>query len=126
MQSEITPNDLVVFKEGNNIMSGGYKIDSLFLKNNIPPIQNSNINLQKGGDITSLFSNLAVPAGLLLLQQKAPKKNIQTLYEERKVVDSSLYDKLLDHVHKKKRIPHNRKTKVNKKSSSKKTTRKNT
>ena len=78
MQSEITPNDLVVFKEGNNIMSGGYKIDSLFLKNNIPPIQNSNINLQKGGDITSLFSNLAVPAGLLLLQQKAPKKNIQT------------------------------------------------
>lgn len=126
MQSEISPDDLVVFKEGKNIMSGGYKIDSLFLKNNIPPMTNNNSNIQKGGDFTSLFSNLAVPAGLLLLQQNTSKnKNLKSLYSERKVIDSSLHDKLLEHVNKNKRIHHNRKTKSNKKILSNKT-RKNT
>ena len=87
---------------------------------------NNSSNIQKGGDFTSLFSNLAVPAGLLLLQQNTSKnKNLKSLYSERKVIDSSLHDKLLEHVNKNKRIHHNRKTKSNKKILSNKT-RKNT
>ena len=32
--NEITADDLVMTKEGNTVMSGGYKIDNIFLQNN--------------------------------------------------------------------------------------------
>tara|TARA_B100000925_G_C21891117_1_gene422852 strand:- start:85 stop:504 length:420 start_codon:yes stop_codon:yes gene_type:complete len=95
--NEITPEDLVITKEGKNVMSGGYKIDNLFLENNISPLSTDNSNNQEGGNISSMFSNLAVPAGLLLLQQKVNKHTFSNMYNKdtSQVVDSSLYDKLL-------------------------------
>lgn len=95
--NEITPEDLVITKEGKNVMSGGYKIDNLFLENNISPLSTDNSNNQEGGNISSMFSNLAVPAGLLLLQQKVNKHTFSNMYnkDNSQVVDSSLYDKLL-------------------------------
>ena len=96
--NEITANDLVITKEGKNVMSGGYKIDNLFLQNNISPFKTDNSNNQEGGNVSSIFSNLAVPAGLLLLQQKTNKKTFSNMYnkENSEVIDSSLYDKLLN------------------------------
>ena len=95
--NEITPEDLVITREGKNVMSGGYKIDNLFLENNISPLSTDNSNNQEGGNISSMFSNLAVPAGLLLLQQKVNKHTFSNMYnkDNSQVVDSSLYDKLL-------------------------------
>ena len=95
--NEITPEDLVITKEGKIVMSGGYKIDNLFLENNISPLSTDNSNNQEGGNISSMFSNLAVPAGLLLLQQKVNKHTFSNMYnkDNSQVVDSSLYDKLL-------------------------------
>jgi len=125
MQSEITANDLVVFKEGKNIMSGGYKINSLFLDNNISPMTSNNKSNQTGGNVSSIFSNLAVPAGLLLLQQKTTKKSIDSINMESKVISEDLHDKLLNHVKKDKKIKHNRKTRGAKKKVSKRTRRRN-
>jgi len=95
--NEITANDLVITKEGKNVMSGGYKIDNIFLQNNISPFKTDNSDNQEGGNISSMFSNLAVPAGLLLLQQKTNKKTFSNMYnkDNNQVIDSSLYDKLL-------------------------------
>lgn len=121
--NEITANDLVVYKEGNQIISGGYKIDSLFLNNNISPLNNNNNNnnsSQIGGNFSSIFSNLAVPAGLLLLQQTTTKKSLDTIIEK-SIIDDNLYEKLLKHSNEK--IKFNKKTKKNKKKINK--TRKN-
>ena len=128
--NEITANDLVITKEGKNVMSGGYKIDNLFLQNDISPFKTDNTNNQEGGNVSSMFSNLAVPAGLLLLQQKTNKKTFTNMYnkENTEIIDSSLYDKLLgiasgkkEKVDKKTKKAQNRKTRAKKTSSNKKT-----
>lgn len=125
--NEITADDLVITKEGKNVMSGGYKIDNLFLQNNISPFKTDNSNNQEGGNISSMFSNLAVPAGLLLLQQKTNKKTFSNMYntDSSEVIDSSLYDKLLGIAsgkkEKKVKKQRKRKTRTKKASSSKKT-----
>ena len=95
--NEITADDLVITKEGKNVMSGGYKIDNIFLQNNISPFKTDNSDNQEGGNVSSIFSNLAVPAGLLLLQQNTNKTTFTNMYnkENNGVIDSSLYDKLL-------------------------------
>lgn len=127
--NEITADDLVITKEGKNVMSGGYKIDNLFLQNNISPFKTDNSSNQEGGNVSSMFSNLAVPAGLLLLQQKTNKKTFSNMYNKAssEVIDSSLYDKLLGIASgkKEKKVKKERKRKTRtKKSSSNKKTRK--
>ena len=127
--NEITSEDLVITKEGKNVMSGGYKIDNLFLQNNISPFKTDNSSNQEGGNVSSMFSNLAVPAGLLLLQQKTNKKTFSNMYNKAssEVIDSSLYDKLLGIASgkKEKKVKKERKRKTRtKKSSSNKKTRK--
>jgi len=133
--NEITANDLVITKEGKTVMSGGYKIDNLFLENDISPLTTDNSKNQEGGNISSMFSNLAVPAGLLLLQQKINKKTFSNMYnkDSSEVIDSSLYDKLLgiasgkkETISKKekKNKPRGKKKTRTKKSSSNKKTRK--
>tara|TARA_X000000368_G_C22999642_1_gene698365 strand:- start:1006 stop:1416 length:411 start_codon:yes stop_codon:yes gene_type:complete len=115
--NEITANDLVITKEGKNVMSGGYKIDNIFLQNGISPFKTDNTNNQEGGNISSMFSNLAVPAGLLLLQQKTNKKTFTNMYNTNntQVIDSSLYDKLLGIVNSKKETIEKKTKKVRKK-----------
>ena len=109
--NEISANDLVVYKQGKDIISGGYKIDSLFLNNNISPLNNNNNSKQIGGNFSSIFSNLAVPAGLLLLQQTTTKKSLDTIIDK-SVIDDNLFEKLLKHSSEK--IKFNKKTKKNK------------
>lgn len=127
--NEITPDDLVITKEGKNVMSGGYKIDNLFLENNISPLTTDNSENQEGGNISSMFSNLAVPAGLLLLQQKVNKHTFSNMYnkDSSEVIDSSLYDKLLDIASGKKEVSSKKekKLKVKKRATRKKQSSKN-
>lgn len=75
---ELDTNDLLFYKQqqgGNDIiMSGGYSVDSYLLKAGLSPIQtlNSLEGNQEGGSkqVSSIFENLAVPAGLFLNNQK--------------------------------------------------------
>jgi hypothetical protein len=75
---ELDTNDLLFYKEqqgGNDIiMSGGYSVDSYLLKAGLSPIQtfNSLEGNQEGGSkqVSSIFENLAVPAGLFFNNQK--------------------------------------------------------
>tara|TARA_S200000501_G_scaffold371080_1_gene413445 strand:+ start:863 stop:1225 length:363 start_codon:yes stop_codon:yes gene_type:complete len=76
-----------------NVQSGGYKIESLLLKQGLP-IKDTN-KPQKGGGLSAgiVLSDLAVPAGLLYAQQTAKKKRYDT--NDYPTVPVDLYDKLL-------------------------------
>ena len=75
--SHFAGEDLIFYKENAEgpIMSGGYLIDSIMLKNSIPPMTTYNYS---GGNsnsekVSSLFQHLAVPAGLFYTTERSPK-----------------------------------------------------
>ena len=71
----------------NNITSGGYKIDNIFKKMDLPPIHGSILN-QKGGG-----KHFAVPMGLFFLQQGL--SNIQHPVRKKTNISDDLFSKLL-------------------------------
>ena len=63
-------DDLVFNTDKNgNITAGGFSVDSCLLKSGVSPITTINNGTKKGGSVSSIFNNLAVPAGLLYMQQ---------------------------------------------------------
>ena len=102
------PDDLLFYKEqrgGNDIiMSGGYSVDSYLLKNGLSPMQTNTrleSNSQLGGDkqgegkqVSSIFENLAVPAGLFFLNQKPSHDNYgnKTKCMEHKMLPDHIFD----------------------------------
>lgn len=115
----LSANDLIFYKEGGNIMSGGYNLNSIFLKNGVSPMQT--VNIRKKGlesnsessnkdssnkdgkndkshssNISSLFEDLAIPAGIyfnntkLFSENKIPFKE----YEEHTMLPDDIFDKL--------------------------------
>ena len=79
------------------IVGGGYKVNSFFLKAGMPINSTSPStfdSIQDGGKkVSTPFENLAVPAGLYYINQKVPKMN-DVHYEPHKVVPDDLFDKL--------------------------------
>tara|TARA_B100000902_G_C27202593_1_gene859880 strand:- start:242 stop:655 length:414 start_codon:yes stop_codon:yes gene_type:complete len=115
MAKSFSKDEMIMYKEKDKIMTGGYTIDSLFLQSNVNPLTSIN-HLQTGGKgsksknlnqetntLSQIFNNFAVPAGLLLFQPtNKPKFNTNT-ETSIKPVDDNLYEKLLTQVDKKKR-----------------------
>lgn len=118
----IDENELVMFKNDKSdvIQSGGYKINSILKKYNTPIMRSLNTNSEGGESnkskkdkISSIYDELAVPAGLLYLQDISKKivnnndivANMNDLnknsinmdnikYNKKDLIDDSLYDKL--------------------------------
>ena len=100
----MSANDLIFYKEGGNIMSGGYKLNSIFLQNGVSPMQTVNFrkkgletnSLESDSNISSLFEDLAIPAGLffnnakLFSQNKIPFEE----YKEHTMLPDDIFDKL--------------------------------
>jgi hypothetical protein len=101
MTSELRPDELLFYKEGDNIMSGGYSINSLFLNDGISPMKtlNSLENDQTGGKkISSIFDNLAVPAGLFLINQNSftGMSNLTTnKYKNSEMLPDNIFDEFM-------------------------------
>ena len=90
-------DDLIFYKENGKILSGGYSIDSILLKNNISPMTTLNTNQMGGGkNVSSSFENLAVPAGLLYLHNSKTKNDndFNNEYQEHVPLNDDLHDKL--------------------------------
>ena len=102
--------DDFVFETDNvgNLMAGGYKINSKLFNNQMAMKTvnyktDASIGASTGGGITnditkntnfsSLFSNLAVPAGLLVLTNNTFNTQMSSTYAG--TVDDNLYNKLL-------------------------------
>lgn len=81
-------SDLVFHKNGDKYYSGGFRIDSLLLENDIPYL-----NTQKSESFMESLKGLAVPSGLLYIkrEQKPYKPTKETI-----VISEGLYDKLLE------------------------------
>lgn len=79
MSHQLSANDMIFYKEGDKIMSGGFSIESLLLHKGQSPMytangsENTNIT---GGSVSSIFKNLAVPAGLLYQTNKEKKRQL--------------------------------------------------
>ena len=121
------PDDLVFYQEAGKIMSGGFSINNMFLSGNQPALKTINSNKpQTGGSVSSIFKDLAVPAGLFHLQQNPTNHYLPSTFGSNEVVEDTLYDKLLKLMEpdndkrkkqsKKVKISKNNKTKRNKKS----------
>lgn len=70
----MNPEDLVFYKENNSdiIQSGGYKVESILLQNNIPLMINALDTNKYNTDNNKLFDNLGVPTGLCFIQNQLP------------------------------------------------------
>lgn len=128
----LSANDLIFYKEGNNIMSGGYSINSIFLKNGVSPMQTVNFrrkglesNSKEESDskkdssknsISSLFEDLAIPAGLYFNNTKLfPENKIPYQeYEEHTMLPDDIFDKLFKMVEYEPNLKANNKKKTRK------------
>lgn len=92
-------NDLVFYKDSEGVHAGAYMINSKML-NNLTPVceisQGGGGTATAGSSIANMLSGLAVPAGLLMLQQEYGKNVRVKKTTTNDVVESSLYDKLVD------------------------------
>jgi hypothetical protein len=108
--SHISANDLIFYKEGGNIMSGGFSVESILLNKGESPMYTANSlsrlereeeeeeDVQKGGkhkqkqsegkQVSSVFKNLAVPTGLLYQPSKESNKRSHFNYNENYDVES--------------------------------------
>jgi len=108
--SGLGPDDLLFYEEqrgGNNIiMSGGYSVDSFLLKQGLSPMQTfgaleggqSGVKQSEGKQVSSIFENLAVPAGLFYINQKPTQdaySNSKQKYMEHKMLPDNIFDEFI-------------------------------
>ena len=113
--------------DDKEIVGGGYKINSFFLKEGKSPITTYNNPNQNGDQVSCQFENFAVPAGLFLLRLPNNNKHIETqqqYYQPHEMASDDLIDKLFGLVETKKRDQ--RKTRKHSAKSNKTKTRKYT
>ena len=67
--SYISAEDLLFYKEDGKIMSGGFNVASIMMKNGISPMNTMGGSLkqdkEKSKELGEIYDNLAIPAGLL-------------------------------------------------------------
>jgi hypothetical protein len=111
MYEPLTAEDFVIYKENGEIMSGGYKVDSILLNQNSSPILTEKSNGQHiGGNVSSsLFSDLAIPGGLLF----STNTNKNTKYDVQctELIEDGLFEKMLKMLDPTFKKTHNLKTK---------------
>jgi hypothetical protein len=91
----LNEDDFVFTKnENGEIVGGGYKIDSFFLKGGISPMTTYNEEQQGGGNVSSLFENLAVPAGLFYVNMRTSNKQVNKDYKPHQTASDDIMDKL--------------------------------
>lgn len=142
MSKHLNSEDLILYKEGKNILTTGYKINSFYLDNYLSPIKSINSNdnsselsnenkINKPKKVSELFSNLAIPSGLFSIERnKILENNNFKLNNSNKILDSTIFDKLLssESLKKSKYYKTTRRNKnkiINNKNKNKKGTRKN-
>jgi hypothetical protein len=109
----LNSNDLVFYQEGGNVMSGGYKLNSIFLQNGVSPMQTNNIKKRQKGlesesdsgsdkspsldkEVSSLFNDLVIPVGLFFNNSKMFPENKVPFkqYEQHAMISDDIFDKL--------------------------------
>lgn len=111
---ELEKNDFVIYRENNQIKSGGYSVNSILLNKNNPAV--TTYNQQNGGGgikkVSEIFSSLAVPAGLYYGSEKKTLNTLKPIIENNDtVLPDSIHDQLLELLEPTKKQLYNIKTK---------------
>jgi len=129
-------NDLVFTTDKNGVLrGGGFVINSELLTDTINTGVNTGANSEQTGgssmkvtaiskNLSNMFKDLAVPAGLFSTQKQFQKNNTIRYEHKEDAIDDGIYDKLLNMLEPNKRMLHIRKTKRKREIKSKKNTRK--
>lgn len=116
---ELDKNDFVLYKENNRIKSGGYSVNSILLNKNNPAV--TTYNKQTGGGskkVSEVFSDLAVPAGLLYMKLNTNTNSFKiNATSEKEVLSDSIHDQLLELLQPKEKQRYNIKSRKQKKRS---------
>ena len=104
MDKGLTSDDFILQRDINgNITGGGYNIESMLLKKGIAPMRTLNGDEVQGGgnnnkNVSSLFTDLAVPAGLFYINQKVPKNvyDEDVDYREHTMLSDDIHDQLFE------------------------------
>ncbi len=115
-----TNKDLIMYKEGGKIMSGGYAVNSILMNSGMAPLNSyhyggskslersiegskeSSIERSKKEESKeiSLFDNLAVPVGIFYINSDYIKSDYEkpntNTYEQRYMLSDDIYDKLFE------------------------------
>tara|TARA_B100000424_G_C22785520_1_gene422111 strand:- start:55 stop:438 length:384 start_codon:yes stop_codon:yes gene_type:complete len=95
---ELQQEDFVLYKENNQIKSGGYTVNSILLNKNSPAV--TTYNQQNGGGakkVSEIFSNLAVPAGLFYGSEKKSLNTLKPIIVNNDaVLPDTIHDQLLE------------------------------
>jgi hypothetical protein len=99
--SFVTADDLILYKEGDKIYSGGFQVNSILLKQGYPAIQRAGTSLNSGTDqVSDLFADFAVPSGLLYLPNKntgiSNENNQEVIMDDDDYVTDDIYNTLMD------------------------------
>jgi len=92
-------DDFVIIERNGEILSGGFKVDSILLKYKRSPMHTLNKGSMSGGgnNVSDLFKDLAVPAGIFYQPNKTGggnKEGSEKMIQENEV-DDDLYEKLV-------------------------------
>tara|TARA_Y100000816_G_C25994767_1_gene519652 strand:- start:271 stop:645 length:375 start_codon:yes stop_codon:yes gene_type:complete len=104
-------NDLVFYEKNDQLFGGGYKLESELLKSSIKD-KSKNLNLS-GGNLLNSLKDLAVPVGLLYVQNKA-KQNVYKYDNKDEIIDDTIFDELLNMMKPEERKQYSIKTRKNK------------
>lgn len=102
--------DLVVYKnEKKKVMSGGFQVNSVLLDENVSASNSYNVKNNENSSVSSIFSNLAIPVGLLMIDQVNKVSQYDTTYHD-EMLDNSLHERLLQNINPNSRKLFNKRT----------------
>tara|TARA_Y100000768_G_scaffold378276_1_gene352503 strand:- start:768 stop:1139 length:372 start_codon:yes stop_codon:yes gene_type:complete len=114
--------ELIISKNNNDTLCGGFKINNMLLNSNNPAfVTLNNKNTEITDKVSSLFKDLAVPIGLLYINEKMKPSNKDI---KKGLIEDSLYDKLLKLAETKSKTQTRKNIKLNKKNGKKQRTSK--
>ena len=87
-------DDLIITKNSaDETICGGFKVNNILLNSNNPAIVTMNAGEKTFNKVSSLFDDMAVPAGLLFIQDKlTPRYSEKTT----SIIEDTIYDKLFN------------------------------
>lgn len=110
MTSELNPDEMIFYQEGGKILSGGYSINSMFLNDGLSPMRTMNNTLESGqtaggnkgskdkekDKVSNLFDNLAVPAGLFLINNQRSSLTSVGDYMNSEMLPDNIFDQFMN------------------------------
>jgi hypothetical protein len=93
LSPEISADDLIYYKEGDKIYSGGFQVNSILLKKGLSPLTSyQHAGSNNENKVSDLFKNFAIPSGLLYYPNKSDYGSADIIVEKDYIVQGEFDD----------------------------------